>query len=149
MRRVRIHHVDDAHEVAIRRDDRRRLRGQHRRSVRREVGRDHVLRELADGADVAGDLEQAPLHGFVEHLAAIGDGADDRPPQIVLAARGMLDLALLEDAGEIDLLDRDGEVALFEPGFGGPAAGTHGVDVFRHQREQRLEGRGPGRRRET
>ena len=49
--------------------------------------------------DVAGDLEQAPLHGFVEHLAAIRDGAHDRPPQVVLAARGMLDLALLEDAG--------------------------------------------------
>ncbi len=127
-------------EVAVRRDDRRRLRGQHRRSVRRAVGRDHVLRELADRADVAGDLEQATLHGLVEHLAAIRDGAHDRPPQVVLAPRGMLDLALLEDAGEIDLLDRDGEVALFEPHLGGPSAGAHGVDVFRHQREQRLEG---------
>ncbi len=140
VRRAGIHHVDDAHEVAIRRDDRGRLRGQHRRSIRREVRRDHVLRELADGADVAGNLEHAPLHGFVEHFAAIRDGAHDRPPQIVLAPRGMLDVSILEDAGEIDLFDRDRDVPLLEPHFGGASASAHGVDVFRHEGEQRLEG---------
>ena len=42
---------------------------------------------------------------------------------------------------EIDLLDRDRGVPLLEPHLGGPAARADGVDVFRHQREQRLEGR--------
>ena len=98
------------------------------------------MRELADGDDVAGNLEHAPLHGFVEHLAAIRDGAHDRAPHIVLAARGVLDLPILEDAGEIDLLDGDGAVSLIAPRLGRAPAGAHAVDVLRHQREQRLQG---------
>ena len=55
----------------------------HRRAVRRH----DVGRQLADGEDVAGDLEHPLLDGVVERLAALENGANDRLPEVVLVAR--------------------------------------------------------------
>ena len=138
-------------EVAVGGDDRRRLRGEHRRAVRRVLRRDDVAaRARRSPRRRRRSRAGARCMASSSDLAPIRDGADDRAPQIVLAAGGMLDLPILEDAGEIDLLDRDRGVSLLAPRpWPGRRARGRASMSSASKASSALEASGPARRRRT
>jgi hypothetical protein len=115
-------HVDNREEMVIRGDNGGGLRGQHRRAVHRVVRSDDVPGQLADRADVLGDLQQARLCRGVGRRAPVEDAAHDRAPEVVLPPDRVRDLAVLQHAAEIDLLDRDRGIPFLRPDLGRAAA---------------------------
>ena len=123
-------------DVAIHRQDGRRLRRQHRRAVRHAERLLGVLAELADRADVARDLEQALLLLGGERRLAHDDRAHDRLPGRVAARRALVDLAL-ENFLVVDLLDEDRRLILGVPDRGRAAARAARLAIERQHGQQR------------
>ena len=111
------------------------LRGHERRAVRRGEGFHAVLRQFADGADVAGDVQQTLLFFDRECRAAHDDRPDNRLPGLI-APRHPLVVFAFEQFLVVDLLEHEGILLFGLPDGGGAAALPPGGAVEREHAQQ-------------
>ena len=135
------HHRHDARQMVEGGEHDRRLRGDHRRTVKGVLRRHGGGRQITDIGRAAGDLEEPLLRAFVEHGSlTAGDRHDDRPPEVVsFGGLDHLAFAAREELCVVELLENQRRVAVGGPDFRRAAAAAELGGVERQQAQQRAD----------